>query len=127
MSAYDELTDLQRSFYDAFFSEECGMNKYKAREMSLYSNKTMMHHILRGKLSEAMIENAYNMLASEAPQSVLKLTDIRDEKLAGPSASNALAACREILDRAGVVKNERMEIKQEIRNAIVLLPAKDEN
>jgi hypothetical protein len=50
------------------------------------------------------------MMALHAPKATQKLLSILDDPTA-LGAKNLLAATKEILDRAGVIKQERLEIK----------------
>ena len=61
-------------------------------------------------LRDEIVERTQLMMALHAPKATQKLLSILDDPTA-LGAKNLLAATKEILDRAGVIKQERLEIK----------------
>jgi len=61
-------------------------------------------------LRDEIVERTQLMMAWHAPKATQKLLSILDDPTA-LGAKNLLAATKEILDRAGVIKQERLEIK----------------
>lgn len=117
-----ELTEMQRSFLDHLFSEECRGNVRKAMDAAGYS-KTTPTSVVISSLSDEISELAQRVVATESGQAVFALFDI----LQNPNslgASNKLKAAREILDRAGVTKkSDDLSVKIP-QGGIVILPAK---
>lgn len=115
------LTDQQQLFLDSLFTEEAGGKIRKAMTMAGYSTKTSVHHTTKN-LSEEIAEATRNFIATAAPQAVYELTDIFADPMALGN-KNRLAAAKDMLDRAGFGKTERVEVTA--KEPIFILPAKD--
>ena len=116
-----KLTDQQEAFLNALFGEASG-NFRKAMDMAGYSKHEYPARLIRS-LKEEIMDRAEHMLAANAPKAVLSMTGVLDD----PSAlgnREKLAAAKEILDRTGLVKTEKIEHKG-VASAVVLLPPLD--
>ena len=112
------LTDKESGFLDALFGEAKG-NFREAMNMAGYSKAEYPARIIK-RLKTDIIERAEYMLAANAPKAVLSMADIIDD----PSAlgnREKLAAAKEILDRVGLVRTEKVEHKG-VASSVVILP-----
>tara|TARA_R110000824_G_scaffold241130_1_gene429851 strand:- start:634 stop:1023 length:390 start_codon:yes stop_codon:yes gene_type:complete len=112
------LTDKESGFLDALFGEAKG-NFREAMNMAGYSKAEYPARIIK-RLKTDIIERAEYMLAANAPKAVLSMADIIDD----PSAlgnREKLAASKEILDRVGLVRTEKVEHKG-VASSVVILP-----
>jgi hypothetical protein len=75
-------------------------------------------------LKEDIREIAENILVSSAPQAALTLNLVMDSEKPVAGAQNKLVAAKEILDRVGIVKTEKIE--HNVSGGLFLLPAKTE-
>ena len=117
------MTEQQEKFLNALFSEAQG-NFRQAMDMAGYSKHEFPARLIRS-LKDEIIDRAEHMLAANAPKAVLSMTGVLDD----PSAlgnRERLAAAKEILDRTGIVKTEKIEHKG-TPSAIVILPPLDED
>ena len=62
-----------------------------------------------GPLKEEITERAGMMLAMNAPKAAFGIVDVLDDPSA-MGALNATSAAREVLDRTGLVKKEKVEV-----------------
>ena len=119
-----QLTELQNNFLDALFGEAKG-SYAKAMRLAGYSTSTNPYAIIQSLRTE-IIERAENMLAANAPKAVLSMSGVLDD----PSAlgnRERLAAAKEILDRAGIVKTEKIEHKGTASAVVILPPLEEDN
>tara|TARA_R110000751_G_scaffold7224_3_gene29869 strand:- start:7 stop:363 length:357 start_codon:yes stop_codon:yes gene_type:complete len=111
------MTAQQERFLDALFGEALGDYR-RALDMAGYTKNTKQHHIIKS-LKDEIIERAEYMLAVNAPKAVLGITGILDE----PSAlgnREKLAASKEILDRVGLVRTEKVQHTVTASSVIIL-------
>jgi hypothetical protein len=112
------MTEQQEKFLNALFGEAQG-NFREAMSIAGYAPTEYPARLIR-QMKNEIIERAEYMLAANAPKAVLSMAGILDD----PSAlgnRDRLAAAKEILDRAGLVKTEKIEHKT-IGASIILLP-----
>ena len=115
---------MQEKFLNALFGE-AGGNYAKAMRIAGYAPSTKSHALIQSLRSE-IIERAENMLAANAPKAVLSMSGVLDD----PSAlgnRERLAAAKEILDRAGIVKTEKIEHKGATSAVVILPPLEEDN
>jgi|TARA_R110000796_G_scaffold238507_2_gene358890 hypothetical protein len=113
------LTEKENAFLDALFSKESNGDYRTAMDVAGYSKNEYPARLMR-RLKEDIIERAEMVLAANAPKAVLSMTGILDD----PSAlgnRERLATSKEILDRVGLVRTEKVEHKG-VASAVVLLP-----
>ena len=102
------MTEQQEKFLNALFGVAQG-NFRIAMNVAGYASTEYPARLIR-QLKSEIIERAENMLAANAPKAVLSMSGILDD----PSAlgnRDRLAAAKEILDRTGIVKTEKIEHK----------------
>jgi|TARA_R110000787_G_scaffold112990_1_gene221964 hypothetical protein len=113
------LTEKENTFLDALFNKESNGDYRTAMNIAGYSKNEYPARIMR-RLKDDIIERAEMALAANAPKAVLSMTGILDD----PSAlgnREKLASAKEILDRVGLVRTEKVEHKG-VASAVVLLP-----
>ena len=116
------LTDSQEKFLDALFGEAKG-NPKKAGELAGYSEHSYPK-VLRNLKSE-IVSRAENYLATYSAKAATKMVDMMDEDGTTPHASIRLEAAKQILDRIGIAKKEKIDINMRAMHGIFILPAKD--
>ena len=117
------VTEQQEKFLNALFGVAQG-NFRIAMNVAGYASTEYPARLIR-QLKSEIIERAENMLAANAPKAVLSMSGILDD----PSAlgnRDKLAAAKEILDRTGIVKTEKIEHKG-VASAVVILPPLEED
>ena len=117
------VTEQQEKFLNALFGVAQG-NFRIAMNVAGYAPTEYPARLIR-QLKSEIIERAENMLAANAPKAVLSMSGILDD----PSAlgnRDRLAAAKEILDRTGIVKKEKIEHKG-VASAVVILPPLEED
>jgi len=113
-----ERTEQQDRFLEALFGDADG-NYRRAMDMAGYSKDSHPNKLIKALKAE-IIERAEHLLAVHAPKAVLSMTGVLDD----PSAlgnREMLAAAGQILDRAGVVKTEKVKVES-TGPAILILP-----
>ena len=121
----DELTDKQNKFLDVLFGEAKG-NPTKAKALAGYATTTPTHQVIK-TVRSAIVQRAEDYLAAHSPMAVMGLVGAMDyEESVKPGIRNRLAAYKELLDRIGIVKTERVEIEGKVLHGIFILPPKDE-
>ena len=104
-----EYSDQQLAFLDALCAPENEGNVRRAMDAAGYS-RTTRPYVVMSSLRDEIVERTQLMMALHAPKATQKLLSILDDPTS-LGAKNLLAATKEILDRAGVIKQERLEIK----------------
>lgn len=119
MSEKKQYTELQQKFLEALCGEAQG-NIRLAMEMAGYSQHTKVSEVV-GPLKEEIVERASLMLAMNAPKATFSMLGVLDDP-GQMGARNAVAAASQILDRAGLVKKEQVEVKGPTGGIFVLPP-----
>ena len=116
------LTASQEKFLDALFGEAKGIPK-KAGELAGYSEHSYPK-VLRNLRSE-IVSRAENYLATHSAQAATKMVDMLEEDGSTPHAAIRLEAAKQILDRIGIAKKEKIDISMKAIHGLFVLPAKD--
>ncbi len=116
-----QLTEKQQKFLDCLI--ETSGNPKKAAELAGYSGN---HYQVVKALKNEIVDLATDVLAHSAPEAAFKLVDIMNTDRPIPQVANKLQAAQSILDRAGVVKKERVDINHNVGGGVFILPAKVE-
>lgn len=117
------MTEKQQAFLNALFSEECDGDLRTAARVAGYSDGTPLRQIT-DPLADQIVEATKKYLASKGPKAAAKLTEFLDEASDPLGGKERLSAAKDVLDRIGVVKTEKVEIDTE--NPIFILPPKRE-
>tara|TARA_R110001606_G_C15359457_1_gene648356 strand:- start:727 stop:1101 length:375 start_codon:yes stop_codon:yes gene_type:complete len=117
------LTERQELFLDKLTGEANG-DLRTAMTMAGYSEATGIREAIR-PIQDDVIAAASMMMAVNAPKAAASMVGLlTDPNVLG--ARNLVAASKEILDRAGVVKKETLEIKGADGGLFILPPKQDE-
>lgn len=117
-----ELTEKQAKFLEALFGEANG-DYTQAMKLAGYANP-QQHMMVMKPLREEIIERATMMLAANAPKAAFKLGGLLDNPTE-LGAKEIVSVAREILDRVGIVKVDKQELKVEAPHGLFFLPAKN--
>ena len=117
-----KLTDRQQKFIDALFSEANGSIK-DAKIIAGYSPNSNNNEIISA-LKDEILEATHTYMAGNAPKAaVAMVSSIDDPTQLG--IRDRLSASKEILDRIGLVKTEKMQV--EATGGVMLMPPKDKS
>jgi hypothetical protein len=118
----EELTEKQQAFLDALFGEAQGDPK-KAAEIAGYQ---MQASKIMGMLKDHIVEKAQHVLALYSPKAAFALADaVGEDGSTAPGVNSRMAAAKEILDRVGIVKQEKLNISTDVPVGLFILPPKD--
>ena len=113
------LTEKQQAFLNNLV--ETGGDFKKSAELAGYAGN---HYQVIQSLKQEIVDLASDVLAREAPTAAFKLIEIMNSNKPVPQANNKLAAAQTILDRAGVVKTDKVDINHNVSGGIFILPEK---
>ena len=114
-----ELTTKQQVFLNVLFDEADG-NMVTAKKLAGYSDSTTTTEIVKG-LKEEILEATQMYMARNAPKAAMAMTGA----LYGPTElgiRDKMGAAKELLDRVGLVKTEKMQV--EASGGVMLMPPK---
>jgi hypothetical protein len=114
------LNEQQKKFIDALLGDANG-SPVRAKELAGYS-KTYPTKELMFTLKEHIIEATQLYIAMHAPKAAMAvISGIDDPTELG--IKEKLSAAKDLLDRSGVVKTEKLEVQTS--GGIMILPPKD--
>ena len=114
------LTEKQSSFLSVLF-DEAGGDVVKAKLLAGYAESTSTTEIIRG-LRDEVLDATQLFMARNAPRAAMAVVSgIADPTELG--LKEKLNAAKDLLDRAGLVKTEKVQVTAP--NGIMILPAKD--
>ena len=120
MSNKYELTELQQKFIDALFGDARG-NIAEAGRIAGVKEP----YVMRDKLKDVILDMLEHQLVLNGPRAVMVVEDAMDEvKSQVPGLPNRLNAAKEVLDRIGLVKKDKVQIDVN-QGGVILLPAKN--
>ena len=124
-----EDKDKQELFIEYLFMAEedggAGGNPHKAKHLAGYNPGYSTRALLATKSMQEAIEKATkDYFTQVAPESVMAMLSILRDP-ARPGSANRLNAAKELLDRGGFVKTEKMEVTT--GGGLFILPAKEES
>ena len=117
-----KLTEQQNTFLNALFGEAEG-NPKKAGELAGYA-PTSYPKVVKA-LKDEILERAEYSLALNSAKAVKGLVDSLDEDGKTPGVNIRMEAAKQILDRVGLVKKDKIEMTGQVAHGIFILPAKD--
>tara|TARA_R110000851_G_scaffold311613_1_gene471870 strand:- start:23 stop:406 length:384 start_codon:yes stop_codon:yes gene_type:complete len=115
------LTDKQQKFVDVLFSEAEG-DLQKAKHMAGYSPNVALHQVVNS-VKEEVIEATKTFMAFNAPKAAYAIVSGVDTPTQ-LGMRDKLNAAKDLLDRTGIVKTEKVEVQS--AGGLMILPAKDE-
>ena len=117
-----KLTEQQQTFINALFVEANGNQKH-AGEIAGYSPSSYPNVVK--SLKDIIIDRAEGVMAMHSPKAVMGLVNALDEDGMTPAANIRIEAAKQILDRVGIVKREKVDINAQVAHGIFILPPKD--
>ena len=117
-----KLTEQQSTFLNALFGKANGIPK-KAGEIAGYSEHSYPKVVKA--LKDEIIERAEEVMASYSSKATMGLVRALDEDGSTPGASIRVEAAKQILDRVGLTKKEKVDINVNSVSGIFILPPKD--
>ena len=117
-----ELSDKQKQFLKNLFGEAQGDPK-AAAELAGYS-PTSYPKVVQG-LKDEIIESAESVLAAHSPKAAISMANAIDDDGSIPGANIRMEAAKQILDRVGLVKKEKIDINAKGAHGIFILPPKE--
>jgi hypothetical protein len=117
------LTNSQEKFLDVLFGEARGDPK-KAGELAGYSEHSYPK-VLRNLKSEIVLR-AESYLATHSAKAATRMVGMLDEDGTTPHANIRMEAAKQILDRIGIAKKEKLDINLKAVHGLFILPSKDE-
>lgn len=116
-----KYTEKQTAFLDALMSEAKG-NIRKAMDIAGYEKGAKSTHVV-SSLREEIIDRASMVLALNSTKAAFGLVDVLDDPTT-MGARNSISAASQVLDRVGLVKQEKVEVKN-TGGAMFILPPKE--
>jgi hypothetical protein len=117
-----ELNDKQKLFLEVLFTDEVQGDFIKAKKAAGYSDNYATSNFFASKdMKEAILEATRDFLARTAPSAAVAI----HSAIVNPvqlGLGHKLAAAKDILDRIGIVKTEKIEVSSP---GIFVLPPKD--
>ena len=114
-----QLTGKQQVFLDVLF-DEAGGNMATAKKLAGYSETSSTTEIVKG-LNEEILEAPQMYMARNAPKAAMAMTGaLYDPTELG--IRDKMVAAKELLDRVGLVKTEKMQV--EASGGVMLMPPK---
>ena len=116
----EELTEKQQAFVDALFGPAKG-NIAEAGRIADVAKPYEMHK----RIKDVILEMIEYRLALNAPKAISVLEDGMDEVASQiPGLPNRLNAAKEVLDRTGIIKKDKIQIDVN-HGGVILLPPKE--
>ena len=120
METKKELTTKQQDFLDNLIA--CGGNAQQDAEVAGYAPGSYTSVVK--SLKSQILDLAEGVLAVNAPKAAMKLIQVMDSDEPIPQANMRLQAAQTLLDRVGIGKKERLDVKVETPSGLFILPAK---
>jgi|TARA_B110000285_G_scaffold55338_1_gene63003 hypothetical protein len=117
-----QLTEKQQKFLDVYFEEAKG-NPVEAKKLAGYS-KSVTSTSVMAALQEEVKDLTYKFLAAGATRAAYSLVEV----MTSPTAlgnKEKLTASKDLLDRGGFVKTDKIEIKSD--SPVFILPPKKDD
>ena len=115
-----ELTDKQTKFLEVLF-EQAGGDVVRAKELAGYSENSPTSEIIKG-IKDEIMERTQLYMARNAPRAAMSLVGgMVDPTELG--LRDKLSAAKDLLDRVGLVKTEKVQV--EATNGLMILPPKE--
>lgn len=114
-----QLTEKQAKFLEVLFEEARG-SAVRAKELAGYSDNTPTSEVV-ASLKEEIMERTQLYMARNAPLAAMSIVDgMIDPTELG--LRDKLNAAKDLLDRVGLVKTEKVQV--EATNGLMILPPK---
>lgn len=117
-----QLTEKQEKFLEVLF-DEAGGDVVRAKILAGYSENVSTTEIIKG-IKEEIMERTQLYMARNAPRAAMSLVSgMVDPTELG--LREKLGAAKDLLDRVGLVKTEKVQV--EATNGLMILPPKEED
>ena len=116
------MTPKQKIFINALFGEAHG-NYRAAMDIAEYSKNTSINDVIKG-CEEELVSSSKNFLAANAPKAAMAIVGVIDDPVE-MGTRDKLAAAKDVLDRIGVSKTDKIEVKSP--QGIFILPRKNDD
>ena len=114
-----QLNERQRKFLSVLFDEANG-DAVQAKRLAGYADNTPTNDIIKG-LKDEILEATSMYMARNAPKAAMAMTGaLYDPTELG--IRDKMTAAKELLDRTGLVKTEKMQV--EASGGVMLMPPK---
>jgi len=114
-----QLTEKQQALLNVLF-DEAGGDIVQAKKLAGYADTSSTTDIVKG-LKEEILEATQMYMARNAPKAAMAMTGaLYDPTELG--IRDKMAAAKELLDRTGLVKTEKMQV--EASGGVMLMPPK---
>jgi hypothetical protein len=114
-----QLTERQQKFLDVLF-DEAGGDMVDAKKLAGYADTSSTNEIVKG-IKEEILEATQMYMARNAPKAAMAMTGaLYDPTELG--IRDKMSAAKELLDRVGLVKTEKMQV--EASGGVMLMPPK---
>jgi len=114
-----QLNERQQKFLEVLF-EDAGGDVVAAKKLAGYSDNTPTTAIIKG-LKEEILDATQLYMARNAPKAAMAMTHaLYDPTELG--IRDKMSAAKELLDRTGLVKTEKMQV--EASGGVMLMPPK---
>ena len=117
-------TSKQQAFLDALYANSTG-DINQAMVSAGYQEGAGSTALIKS-LKNEILEIANLILTRNAPKAANKLVNIMDSNTPIPQANQKLNAAQSLLDRVGLVKENRLQIDHNVTGGIFVMPAKEE-
>ena len=115
-----KLTEKQELFLNNLIETEGDINK--AADLAGYSGNP--YQVIKS-LKNEIVDLAQNILAKEAPKAAFKLVEVMTSNKPISNVNAKLQAAQTLLDRVGVVKQEKVSVDHNVSGGIFILPEKN--
>ena len=116
------LTEKQQKFLDVLFTEECKGNPVAAMKAAGYAPNTSSTQVT-GPLQEEIAELTKKFIASSGSKAAWAMAEVMHSHTDLGNKEKIVAA-KDLLDRAGFVKTDKVEVKA--ANPLFILPEKED-
>ena len=117
-------TSKQQAFLDALYANSTG-DINQAMVSAGYKEGAGSTSLVKS-LKNEILEIANLILTRNAPKAANKLVNIMDSNTPIPQANQKLNAAQSLLDRVGIVKENKLQIDHNVTGGIFVMPAKEE-
>ena len=117
-------TSKQQAFLDALYANSTG-DINQAMVSAGYQEGAGSTSLIKS-LKNEILEIANLILTRNAPKAANKLVNIMDSDAPIPQANQKLNAAQSLLDRVGIVKENKLQIDHNVTGGIFVMPAKEE-
>jgi hypothetical protein len=117
-------TDKQEAFLSALYDSETG-DVRQAMTIAGYAKEAPTTFVINS-LSKEILDVATFMLTKNAPKAASKIVDIITSDTPIPQVTQKLQAAQTLLDRVGIVKEQKLNVEHNVSGGIFIMPAKDE-